>query len=260
MQVGPFELRRDGFGAASRAGLGRDDRRPVTTLLSSIDLLNDGEQAGLDEIGNRVILSTPATPVTIPELWAAQVDRAPDAGALSCGDRTMTYRELDEASNRLAHLLVDLGVGAGGCVALLSSRSAEAIVAIMAVLKTGAAYLPIDPGLPAARLQFMVADASPVAALTTSGLVDRFDGCDLFVIDINDSRIDEQPSSALPFPSPDDLAHIIYTSGTTGVRKGVAVTHHNVTQLVESVNALPPEQVWSRGWRSYSFDVSVWEI
>jgi glycopeptidolipid biosynthesis protein len=227
--------------------------------LSSIDLLDAGEQAGLDEIGNRAILSQPATPVSIPALWAAQVDRVPDAGALRCGDRSMTYRELDEASNRLAHLLVDHGVGAGGCVALLSSRSAEAIVAILAVLKTGAAYLPIDPGLPAARLQFMVADATPVAALTTSGLADRFDGCELPVIDVNDPRIDDQPSTALPFPSPDDIAHIIYTSGTTGVPKGVAVTHHNVTQLVESVDALPPEQVWSQ-WHSYSFDVSVWEI
>ena len=227
--------------------------------LSSIELLDDGEQAGLDEVGNRAVLAAPARQVSIPELWAQQVDRVPDAGALSCGDRSLTYRELDEASNRLAHLLVDHGVGAGGCVALLSSRSAEAIVAILAVLKTGAAYLPIDPGLPAARLQFMVADASPVAALTTGGLTDRFDGCELAVIDINDARIDGQPSTALPFPSPDDIAHIIYTSGTTGVPKGVAVTHHNVTQLVESVDALPPEQVWSQ-WHSYSFDVSVWKI
>ncbi|WP_077081394.1 non-ribosomal peptide synthetase [Mycobacterium numidiamassiliense] len=227
--------------------------------LSSIDLLDAGEQAELDEIGNRAVLSQPATPVSIPALWAAQVDRVPDAGALSCGDRSLTYRELDEASNRLAHLLVDHGVGPGGCVALLSSRSAEAIVAILAVLKTGAAYLPIDPGLPPVRLRFMVADAAPVVALTASGLADRFDGCELPVIDINDSRIDDQPSTALPFPSPDDIAHIIYTSGTTGVPKGVAVTHHNVTQLVESVDALPPEQVWSQ-WHSYSFDVSVWEI
>ena len=227
--------------------------------LSSIDLLDGGEQAGLDEIGNRVILSQPTTPVSIPELWAQQVQRVPDAGALSCGDRSLTYRELDEASNRLAHLLTSHGVGPGGCVALLSPRSAEAIVAILAVLKTGAAYLPIDPSLPAARLQFMVADATPAAALTTSELAERFDACELAVIDLNDPAIEDQPGTALPFPSSDDIAHIIYTSGTTGVPKGVAVTHHNVTQLVESVDALPPQQVWSQ-WHSYSFDVSVWEI
>ena len=79
------------------------------------------------------------------------------------------------------------------CVALLFSRSAEAIVAILAVLKTGAAYLPIDPALPAARIGFMVADAAPIAAITTTGLADRLDGCDLLVIDVDDPAIDTQP-------------------------------------------------------------------
>ena len=86
-------------------------------------------------------------------------------------------------------------------MALLSPRSAEAIVAILAVLKTGAAYLPIDPSLPAARLQFMVADAAPAAALTTSELAGRFDGCELAVVDIDDPAIADQPSTALPFPA-----------------------------------------------------------
>ena len=144
----------------------------------------------------------------------------------------MTYRELDEAANRLAHLLADHGAGPGQCVALLLQRSAEAIVAILAVLKTGAAYLPIDPALPAARIEFMIADAAPIAAITTAGLADRLDGCDLLVIDIDDPRIDAQPSTGLPAPAADDIAYIIYTSGTTGVPKGVAVTHHNVTQLL----------------------------
>ena len=76
----------------------------------------------------------------------------------------------------MAHLLVGQGAGPGQCVALLFSRSAEAIVAILAVLKTGAAYLPIDPALPAARIEFMLADAAPIAAITTAGLADRLDG------------------------------------------------------------------------------------
>ena len=83
----------------------------------------------------------------------------------------------------------------------------------------------------------MVADAAPMAAVTTTGLAGRLDGCDLLVIDVEDPRIDSYPATALPAPAPDDLAHIIYTSGTTGVPKGVAVTHHNVTQLIASLDA-----------------------
>ena len=82
----------------------------------------------------------------------------------------------------------------------------------------------------------------------------------LAVVDVDDPRIDTQPSTALPAPAPDDIAYIIYTSGTTGVPKGVAVTHHNVTQLMASLDAgLPPAGVWSQ-WHSLAFDVSVWEI
>ena len=151
----------------------------------------------------------------------------------------MTYRELEEAANRLAHLLAGHGVGPGECVALLLSRSVEAVVAMVAVLKTGAAYLPIDPGLPAARIGFMVADAAPIAAITTTGLADRLDGCDLLVIDVEDPQIQTYPCTGLPAPAADDIAYIIYTSGTTGVPKGVAITHHNVTQLMASLHARP---------------------
>ena len=105
-------------------------------------------------------------------LFDAQVARTPEAVAISFEGRSLTYRELEEAANRLAHLLAAQGVGPGECVALLFSRSAEAIVAMLAVLKTGAAYLPIDPTVPDARMQFMVADATPIAAVTTAGLAD----------------------------------------------------------------------------------------
>ena len=225
-------------------------------------MLDEGEHARLEGWGNRAVLTQLATPVSIPVLFAAQVARTPDAVALSCDGRSMTYRELEEAANRLAHLLAGQGVGPGECVALLFTRSAEAIVAILAVLKTGAAYLPIDPGLPAARIGFMVADAAPMAAITTAGLADRLDGCELLVIDVDDPAVDTQPSTALPAPAPEDIAHIIYTSGTTGVPKGVAVTHHNVTQLFDSLDAgleLAPGQVWTQ-CHSYAFDFSVWEI
>ena len=133
---------------------------------------------------------------------------------------------------------------------------------MLAVLKTGAAYLPIDPALPAARIGFMVDDAAPIAAITTAGLAERLHGCELTVIDVEDPRIDTQPGTALPAPAADELAHIIYTSGTTGMPKGVAVTHHNVTRLFDSLDVgveLAPGQVWTQ-CHSYAFDFSVWEI
>jgi amino acid adenylation domain-containing protein len=234
-----------------------------TRRLSSIDLLDESDHARLDEIGHRAVLTAPAAaPLSIPALFAVHVRRCPEAVAVTFEGRCMTYRELDEAANRLAHLLAGQGAGPGACVALLFNRSAEAIVSILAVLKTGAAYLPIDPALPPVRIRFMIADAAPIAAITTTGLADRLDGCDLLVIDVDDPRIDGYPCTGLAAPAPEEIAYLIYTSGTTGVPKGVAITHHNVTQLLESLHAdLPPGpgQVWSQ-WHSYSFDVSVWEI
>ena len=174
---GAVEFRTDVFDAASIEALIERLERVVVAMtadptrrLSSMDVLDAGEHARLDGWGNRAVLTQPATtPVSIPVVFAAQVARAPEAVAMTCGGRSMTYRELEEAANRLAHLLAGQGAGPGQCVALLFSRSAEAIVAILAVLKTGAAYLPIDPALPAARIGFMVADAAPIAAITTAG-------------------------------------------------------------------------------------------
>ena len=232
-----------------------------TRRLSSMDLLDEREHARLDETGNRAVLTQPVTaPVSVPMLFAAQVARCPEAVAISCGECSWTYREVEEAANRLAHLLAAQGVGPGGCVALLVERSAQAIVAILAILKTGAAYLPIDPAVPTARMHFMLEDAAPIAALTSTGLAGRLDGCDLLVIDVDDPRIDSQPSTALPAPAPDEIAYLIYTSGTTGVPKGVAVAHHSVTQLLGSLDAgLPAAAVWPL-CHSLAFDVSVWEI
>ncbi|MCV7396003.1 amino acid adenylation domain-containing protein [Mycobacterium paraseoulense] len=233
-----------------------------TRRLFSIDLVNESEHAHLDEWSNRAILTKPAAPVSIPALFSAQVERDPEAVAVTFEGRSMTYSELDEASNRLAHLLVGYGAGPGTCVALLFSRSAEAIAAILAVLKTGAAYLPIDPAVPATRIEFMVTDAAPIAAVTTAAQACRLHGHGLTVIDIDDPRIATQPCAALPAPAPDGIAHIIYTSGTTGVPKGVAATHHNVTRLFDSLDVgleLTPAQVWTQ-CHSYAFDFSVWEI
>nr|WP_304441401.1 non-ribosomal peptide synthetase [Mycobacterium sp. 852014-52450_SCH5900713] len=233
-----------------------DPARP----LSSIDVLDDGERARLDEWGNRAASNRRVTWPSILELFDAQAARAPEAVAVSCGDRSLTYRELDHAANRLARLLIGRGAGPGECVGLFVDRSAEAIVAILAVLKTGAAYLPIDPGLPAPRIEFILADAAPIAALTTAGLRSRLDGFERGVIDVDDPAVGAQPEGALPAPTADDIAYVIYTSGTTGTPKGVAVTHRNVTQLFGPLEApLPAAGVWSQS-HSLVFDVSVWEI
>ena len=218
---------------------------------------------GLDAVGNRAVLTGPVSgAVSIPVLFAEHVAACSGGG----GDPAATgrrgrYRELDEASNRLAHLLVARGARPGRCVALLFTRSAEAIVAMLAVLKTGAAYLPIDPAVPAARLEFMLADAAPVAVITTAGLADRVDERHRLGGRYRRSRgATASPATALPAPAPDDIAYIIYTSGTTGVPKGVAVTHHNVTQLLGSLDAgLPRTGVWPQ-CHTLAFDVSVWEI
>ncbi len=233
-----------------------------TRRLLSLDVVDDDEHARLDAWGNGAALGRSAMPVSVVGLFAAQAARTPDAVALTFEGRWLTYRELDEAANRLARVLVDCGAGPGEVVVLLFSRSAEAIVSILAVLKSGAAYLPIDPALPDARVEFMVTDAAPVAAVTTADLAERLDGFDLIVVDVADPAVAAQPSTALPAPAPSDVAHIIYTSGTTGVPKGVAVTHYNVAQLFDSLDIgieLSGGQVWTQ-FHSYAFDFSVWEI
>ncbi len=145
-------------------------------------------------------------------------------------------------------------------MALLLPRTDDAVAAILAVLKTGAAYLPIDPAHPDARIEFVLGDAAPVAAITTADLRSRLEPFDVPVIDVNDPAVDPQPSDVLLAPTPDDIAYIIYTSGTTGKPKGVAVTHRNVTRLLESLDVeLSLGQVWTQ-CHSLAFDYSVWEI
>ena len=174
--------------------------------------------------------------------------------------RSLTYREVEEAANRLAHLLAAHGVGPGQCVGLLLERSAQAVVAMVAVLKTGAAYLAIDPALPDARIGFMVQDAAPSAVISTAGLAERLHGYEVAVIEVDDPALATQPATGLAAPAPEDIAYLIYTSGTTGAPKGVAVSHRNLAHLAESMPPeLPPAQVWTQ-CHSYAFDFSVWEI
>ncbi|WP_156655978.1 condensation domain-containing protein, partial [Mycobacterium sp. 852002-51971_SCH5477799-a] len=227
---GTVEFRTDVFDAASIEVLIARLQRVLAALtadpaqhLSAIEVLDASEHARLDALAHRAVLTQPApTPVSIPTLFAAQVARVPQAVAVSFAGASMTYRELDEASNRVAHVLAGHGVGAGQCVALLLSRSAQAITAMVAVLKTGAAYLPIDAAAPAARIEFMLTDAAPVAVVSTAQLRSRLDGFGVPVLEVDDPAVDDQPTTGLPAPAAEDLAYLIYTSGTTGIPKGVA--------------------------------------
>ncbi len=120
---------------------------------------------------------------------------------------------------------------------------------MLAVLKTGAAYLPIDPAVPPARLSFMIADAAPIIAVTTRELRPRLDGFDIPVIEADSATGVVGRAAELHAPVPGDVAYAIYTSGTTGTPKGVAVTHHNVTRLFDSLDvglASAPGQVDGR--------------
>ncbi|WP_228567168.1 non-ribosomal peptide synthetase, partial [Nocardia sp. SYP-A9097] len=231
--------------------------------MSAIDVFDEQELARLAEFSNRAALAEQTAAVSIPAMFAAQVARTPDTVALVFEEQSWTYSELDEVSSRFARVLVDRGVGAGDVVALMFPRSAEAVISILAVLRTGAAYLSIDVRHPDERVGFVLADAAPVVVMTNSEYISRFAGHDLPVIDVADPTLAvARPDLPLPVPAAAGLAFIIYTSGTTGTPKGVAVTHANATQLFESVREagfFPAGQAWTQ-FHSYAFDVSVWEM
>ncbi|WP_245850630.1 AMP-binding protein, partial [Mycobacterium angelicum] len=177
-------------------------------------MVDEVEGARLDVLGNRAALSGAGSGLgSIPELFGAVVGRSPEAVAVVCGGERLTYRELEGAANRLAQELVGSGVGPGCVVALLVERSVAAVVAMLAVLKTGAAYVPIDPGHSDARIGFVVADAAPVAAVVTADLAGRLSGYGLPVVVADAVGGQGDSVRELVFPAGDDLAYVLYTSG-----------------------------------------------
>ena len=244
-------------------------------LLSTIDVLNTAQHACLDQWGNRAVLTQPANTtiqarVSIPELFSDQVACAPEAIAVRFNSQSWTYRDLDTNANQIANVLTDQGVSAGDVVGVLLPRSPHAVIAIMAVLKTGATYLPIDPHYPASRIGFLLDDTTPAVVITTTNLHQLLDGLgdqNPRVLDIDDPQISSCAQTPPPTPAPvraENIAYLIYTSGTTGTPKGVAITHGHIITVLRGMAATTPsvlasDQIWTQ-CHSYSFDFSVWEI
>jgi amino acid adenylation domain-containing protein len=181
---------------------------------------------------------------TVPELFAEQAARAPDAVALTWGPRSLTYAELDRRSDALARRLAPLGVHPGARVGLCVERSPEMVVGMLGILKAGGAYVPLDPRYPAGRLAWMLADAGVRVLLTQDGLRGRFPEFAGAVVLVGDDA-DPDDGSALPHsrtlalphpPSPDDPAYVIYTSGSTGTPKGSVVPHRAVPGFFSGVD------------------------
>ncbi|MFF2764786.1 amino acid adenylation domain-containing protein [Bacillus altitudinis] len=169
------------------------------------------------------------------------VRKQPNAVALSAGDHTMTYAELNEQANRLARHLQKNGVGHQTVTAILAERTPELIVSLLAVLKAGATYVPIDPDYPESRIQYMLKDSGATHLLTHSSFISQtrslaFDGTYLFA---DDQEILLMSSENLPLEAGlNDTAYIMYTSGTTGQPKGIMTTHSNIARVVKNTNYL----------------------
>ncbi|MEV0604832.1 amino acid adenylation domain-containing protein [Polymorphospora rubra] len=245
----------------------RHPDRPVAEL----DLLTPAERHRILVGWNDTACAVP--PGTVPDLFQTWVRRTPDAVALVLAATELTYRQLNERANRLAHLLIAAGAGPERLVALALPRSVDLIVAELAVLKAGAAYLPLDVDYPADRIAYMLADAAPVCLLTTTdlaaGVPDR-PGTDRLLLDTPELAAD---LAGQPTTDPTDAdrtapltvhgaAYVIYTSGSTGRPKGVVLSHTGVAKLVatqtERFGIGPHSRVLQ--FASPSFDVAFWDL
>ncbi|SDI12834.1 non-ribosomal peptide synthase domain TIGR01720/amino acid adenylation domain-containing protein [Actinokineospora alba] len=189
-------------------GIGEDPARP----LADLPWLTAADRRQVVVDFNDTACELPST--LFPEVFERQAARTPDAVAVVCGDTTLTYAELDAAANRLAHRLIAEGAGPERIVAITLPRSADTVVAILAVGKAGAAFLPVDPTLPAERIEFLLHDADPVTVLDRIGDTSAYP--------------DTAPGVTV---RPEQAAYVIYTSGSTGRPKGVVVHHGGLANL-----------------------------
>lgn len=204
-------------------------------------------------------------PALIHELIAAQAQRSPDAPALTgsgpAAGQTLTYRELDDRTAALAARLICAGAGPDVPVGVYLDRSPDLVVALLAVLRSGSAYLPLDPGYPRTRLEFMVRDARTPIIVTRSGLADAVEGTPATVIELDSVAPTGDHAPPQRGAKPHNLAYVIYTSGSTGNPKGVMISHRNVLNFFAGADALLGDDPGN--WlaiTSMSFDISVLEL
>ena len=207
----------------------------------------------------------------LPDLFEAQVAGSAATIALTLGDQQHTYGQLDAAANRLARHIIAAGVGPEDLVVVALDRSLDMITAILAILKSGAAYVPLDPSYPDERLNFVIRDCGAKLGLTTFAIGHRLNGTLPWAIldDPETKNLLSAYSELSPAQGdrksplgPENLAYVIYTSGSTGTPKGVGVTHQNVVRLFSATDhwfGFGPNDVWTL-FHSYGFDFSVWEI
>ena len=240
------------------------------TPVSALPLLGEAERDRLLVAWNAT--AAPVAATTLPALFAAQAARTPEATALVFEGAHLTYAELEQAANRLAHRLLAHGVGPGTIVGVCLERSFELLVGLLGVMTAGAAYLPLEPSHPPARLRLMAEDAGVglvLASRTTAGQAHQAAATLLLL----DDPAERAALAALPTTAPgtaelgrpllpDDLAYVIYTSGSTGTPKGVAVAHRGVVNRIlwgqDRYRLTPADRVVQK--TPFSFDVSVWEL
>ena len=209
--------------------------------ISGLPILSSIERHELIAANNRTRATYPEH-LTVPQLFEAQARRTPDALAIVCGDRSMSYRDLDIASNKLARELRGRGVEPASRVAVFLDRSPELMVALLAVLKSGSAYIPLDATYPMERLQYVFENSRPAAIITRASLRERLvrESIAVVVVDSQSSLIEEQSAEPLAAVAlPDDPAYIIYTSGSTGRPKGVAIHHRALVNLLYAIQRQP---------------------
>lgn len=235
--------------------------------VSRLPLLPEDERQqvlfGWNEAGR--VFPVPGCIHTLVEEWA---ERTPEKTAVSFNNQHLTYHQLNERANILAHYLQTKGVGSDVLVGLYLERSLEMVVAILGVLKAGGAYVPMDVAYPAERVAFMLDDAQMVVLLTQSDLHDRLPETGIPTICLDrdwpmlETAVPRNTYNPVNSVMPHHLAYVIYTSGSTGRPKGVLVTHENVVRLFTATDEwyhFDENDVWTL-FHSYAFDFSVWEI